>query len=96
MIVIVVVVVVVVVAVRSHTDHCNSISGRVVEYIVAIDVARVRFPADAIYCNPTYFVGVACVNACSIVGSKSNHRGAFMLLKVTAVGLEHTPLRTGA
>ena len=27
----------------------NSISGLVVEYIVAIDVTRVRFPADA-YC----------------------------------------------
>ena len=26
----------------------NSISGLVVEYIVAIDVTRVRFPADAI------------------------------------------------
>ena len=25
----------------------NSISGRMVEYIVAIDVTRVRFPADA-------------------------------------------------
>ena len=29
---------------------CNSISGLVLEYIVAIDVTRVRFPADA-YCN---------------------------------------------
>ena len=27
---------------------CSSISGLVVEYIVAIDVARVRFPADAL------------------------------------------------
>jgi hypothetical protein len=27
--------------------NCNSISGLVVEYIVAIDVTRVRFPADA-------------------------------------------------
>ena len=27
----------------------NSISGLVVEYIVAIDVTRVRFPADALY-----------------------------------------------
>ena len=26
---------------------CSSISGLVVEYIVAIDVTRVRFPADA-------------------------------------------------
>ena len=33
-----------------HCDEdpaCNSISGLVVEYIVAIDVTRVRFPADA-------------------------------------------------
>ena len=28
-------------------DSCRSISGLVVEYIVAIDVTRVRFPADA-------------------------------------------------
>ena len=29
---------------------CQSISGLVVEYIVAIDVTRVRFPADAYIC----------------------------------------------
>ena len=28
----------------------SSISGLVVEYIVAIDVTRVRFPADAVLC----------------------------------------------
>ena len=28
--------------------ECNSISGLVVEYIVAIDVTRARFPADAL------------------------------------------------
>ena len=28
-------------------NSCASISGLVVEYIVAIDVTRVRFPADA-------------------------------------------------
>ena len=28
-------------------NECSSISGLVVEYIVAIDVTRVRFPADA-------------------------------------------------
>ena len=28
---------------------CVSISGLVVEYIVAIDVTRVRFPADAMH-----------------------------------------------
>ena len=28
----------------------SSISGLVVEYIVAIDVTRVRFPADAPFC----------------------------------------------
>ena len=33
---------------------CNSISGLVVEYIVAIDVTRVRFPADAfLLCRPS-------------------------------------------
>jgi hypothetical protein len=30
------------------THPSNSISGLVVEYIVAIDVTRVRFPADAL------------------------------------------------
>jgi hypothetical protein len=30
--------------------HDKSISGLVVEYIVAIDVTRVRFPADAMHC----------------------------------------------
>ena len=30
-------------------DRSNSISGLVVEYIVAIDVTRVRFPADALF-----------------------------------------------
>ena len=29
-------------------NHINRISGLVVEYIVAIDVTRVRFPADAL------------------------------------------------
>ena len=29
--------------------HCIGVSGLVVEYIVAIDVTRVRFPADALY-----------------------------------------------
>lgn len=29
-------------------DSVSSISGLVVEYIVAIDVTRVRFPADAL------------------------------------------------
>ena len=32
---------------RLRADHGVSISGLVVEYIVAIDVTRVRFPADA-------------------------------------------------
>ena len=30
-----------------HHSFAKSISGLVVEYIVAIDVTRVRFPADA-------------------------------------------------
>ena len=32
----------------------NGISGLVVEYIVAIDVTRVRFPADAPFCYHVY------------------------------------------
>ena len=32
----------------------SSISGLVVEYIVAIDVTRVRFPADALFRYPFY------------------------------------------
>ena len=32
---------------RLRADHGVSISGLVVEYIVAVDVTRVRFPADA-------------------------------------------------
>ena len=32
---------------RHKNDFYQSISGLVVEYIVAIDVTRVRFPADA-------------------------------------------------
>ena len=32
---------------------CSSISGLVVEYIVAIDVTRVRFPADACPAQPS-------------------------------------------
>ena len=32
---------------KSAWNICNSISGLVAEYIVAIDVTRVRFPADA-------------------------------------------------
>ena len=34
------------------SDFNMSISGLVVEYIVAIDVTRVRFPADAMRCSP--------------------------------------------
>ena len=32
-------------------NAANSISGLVVEYIVGIDVTRVRFPADACFCG---------------------------------------------
>ena len=32
-----------------------SISGLVVEYVVAIDVTRVRFPADAIFLSLQFF-----------------------------------------
>ena len=58
-----------------------------VEYIVAIDVARVRFPADAIYCNPTYFVGVACVKSCPIAVPKSNLRGALHAAESDSCGV---------
>ena len=41
-----------------HVCRISSISGLVVEYIVAIDVTRVRFPADAFFdvrvCQPTH------------------------------------------
>ena len=33
---------------HTHQKSLSSISGLVVEYIVAIEVTRVRFPADAI------------------------------------------------
>ena len=35
----------------------TSISGLVVEYIVAIDVTRVRFPADALFIRAAEYVG---------------------------------------
>ena len=35
----------------SASRTINSIAGLVVEYIVAIDVTRVRFPADALLCR---------------------------------------------
>ena len=34
---------------RFHGNFVISISGLVVEYIVAIDVTRVQFPADALH-----------------------------------------------
>ena len=33
----------------AHFDASNSISGLAVEYILAIDVTRFRFPADALF-----------------------------------------------
>ena len=38
---------------RSGKLDVASISGLVAEYIVAIDVTRVRFPADARFCDAT-------------------------------------------
>ena len=35
------------VSTAAGSNECSSISGLVVEYIVAIDVTQVRFPADA-------------------------------------------------
>ncbi len=40
---------------RVWHSSVQSISGLVVEYIVAIDVTRVRFPADASTFGPKYF-----------------------------------------
>ena len=40
-----------------EASFTNCISGLVVEYIVAIDVTRVRFPADALF-----YVWVVVVN----------------------------------
>ena len=44
----------------------NSISGLVAEYIVAIDVTRVRFPADALCWTPVIKKYVACLLCMSI------------------------------
>ena len=45
---------------RSGKLDVASISGRVVEYIVAIDVTRVRFPADAGVIWAKYLQKIAC------------------------------------
>ena len=37
---------------HTHQKSLSSISGLVVEYIVAIDVTRVRYPADACPAGP--------------------------------------------
>ena len=39
---------------------CICISGLVVEYIVAIDVTRVRFPADALFMSKGLRVSIRC------------------------------------
>ena len=41
---------------RRPMKKAPSISGLVVEYIVAIDVTRVRFPADALFTAPMGFI----------------------------------------
>ena len=46
----------------------TSISGLVAEYIVAIDVTRVRFPADALFYFIIYFTGY------SVVCGQSHHK----------------------
>ena len=56
--------------------HHHSISGLVVEYIVAIDVTRVRFPADAIF----HFLFFLC--SCKINATK--HLESFDGLMVPA------------
>ena len=50
--------------VRDFSELSNSISGLVVEYIVAIDVTRIRFPADALllwYVNVTFCLAARSV-----------------------------------
>ena len=49
----------------THQKSPSSISGLVVEYIVAIDVTRVRFPADACSAGPCRAGGCAdwCLQA---------------------------------
>ena len=42
-----------------HKLISNSISGLVVEYIVAIDVTRVRFPADAMFSGTYFYVSTS-------------------------------------
>ena len=44
---------------HTHQKSLSSISGLVVEYIVAIDVTRVRFPADACSAGPCRSGGCA-------------------------------------
>ena len=50
---------------------CMSISGLVAEYIVAIDVTRVRFPADA------FFLAWKCPISCAIAPPHLPHENAF-------------------
>ena len=75
----------------------QSISGLVVEYIVAIDVTRVRFPADAYL---MYMSSLPPSHLQTIVG---DYMEASMLPgkniyinEMTAVGFEPTPFRNGA
>jgi hypothetical protein len=62
--------------------ECQSISGLVVEYIVAIDVTRVRFPADA-FCD---CILCACLFLCEMTAV------GFEPTQLSLVELESTPL----
>ena len=45
---------------QTHSKSPSSISGLVAEYIVAIDVTRVRFPADACFGNLQDKMQITC------------------------------------
>ena len=53
---------------HTHQKSLSSISGLVVEYIVAIDVTGVRFPADACsFCWPLQVWGAVQTSACKLL-----------------------------
>ena len=57
-------------------ENFTSISGLVVEYIVAIDVTRVRFPADALFMAPGAFVAEAVCGAWQPAPVRRKRQGA--------------------
>ena len=72
----------------------QSISGLVVEYIVAIDVTRVRFPADAFMVHRSTLLPGPCFIQSMCTVAPMLHAKRYS--QVTAVGFEPTPFRNGA